>query len=320
MQHTVLSVLCLKGTISEMEVANFRERGQAALRQKAQRGTLIQRVAIGYVRVADDRIEKNPDARIRSTIDLIFRKFAELSSVRQVYFWFDREQIKLPVARGSKEAGEIVWLPARYHAVLSVLKNPVYAGAYVYGRKKTITRLEAGQKVQRRVKRRNEDWSVLILDHHEGYIDWDVYQSNQAMIANNDNARSFAGRGAVKHGEALLSGLLRCGYCGAKLLVQYPRTNVIRYQCSGYLLNRDRACCVMFGGLRADRQVSEQLMQCLTPLGIGADRSSLSRTGTDRMDKHHASSTAAAPLSASTVSRFCNPGRSCQLLRSTPRR
>jgi len=77
-------------------------------------------------------------------------------------------------------------------------------------------------------------------------------------------------RGPVKHGEALLAGLLRCGHCGAKLLAQYPGPRVIRYQCSGYLLNRDHACCVMFGGLRADRLVSEQLLHCLTPFGIEA--------------------------------------------------
>jgi DNA invertase Pin-like site-specific DNA recombinase len=263
-------LLGMKGTISEMEVATFRERGQAALRQKAQRGALIQRVAIGYVRGPDDRIEKDPDARIQSTIDLIFRKFAELGTVRQVYFWLDRQQIQLPVTLGSKDAREMVWQAARYHAVLSILKNPVYAGAYAYGRSKTITRLEAGQKIQRRVKCRREDWAVLRMDHHEGYIDWDVYQSNQTMIAHNDNARSDTVRGAVRHGEALLAGLLRCGHCGAKLLAQYPGPHVIRYQCSGYLLNRDHACCVMFGGLRADRLVSEQLLQSLTPFGIEA--------------------------------------------------
>jgi hypothetical protein len=82
-------------------------------------------------------------------------------------------------------------------------------------------------------------------------------------------------RGAVRHGEALLAGLLRCGHCGAKLLAQYPRPRAIRYQCSGYLLNRDQACCVMFGGLRADRLVSEQLLQCLTPFGT--------ETGTARL-------------------------------------
>jgi hypothetical protein len=166
---------------------------------------------------------------------------------------------------------EIVWQPARYHAVLSVLKNPVYAGAYAYGRSKTVVRLAAGQKqVHRQVRRSRGDWAVLILDHHEGYIDWDVYQSNQTMIAHNDNARGSAVRGSIKHGEALLAGLLRCGHCGAKLLAQYPGPRVIRYQCSGYLLSRDHACCVMFGGLRADRLVSEQLMQSLAPFGIEA--------------------------------------------------
>lgn len=264
-------LLGMKGTISEMEVASFRERAHAALLQKAQRGSLIQRVAIGYVKGSDGRIEKDPDARVRATIDLIFRKFAELGSVRQVYFWLDQQQIQLPVVCGPKEAREIVWQPARYHAVLSVLKNPVYAGAYAYGRSRTMTRLEAGRKrAVRQLQRRREDWTVLILDHHEGYIAWDVYQSNQAMIAHNDNARGDVVRGSVKHGAALLAGLLRCGHCGAKLLAQYPSPGVIRYQCSGYILNRDHACCVMFGGLRADRLVSEQLLQCLTPFSVEA--------------------------------------------------
>jgi excisionase family DNA binding protein len=264
-------LLGMKGTISEMEVASFRERAHAALLQKAQRGALVQRVAIGYVKGPDDRIEKDPDARVRSTIDLIFRKFTELCSVRQVYFWFDQQKIQLPVVRGPEDVREIVWQPVRYHAVHSVLKNPVYAGAYAYGRSKTIVRLEAGKKrVFQQKQRRREDWAVLIMDHHESYIDWDIYESNQTMIAHNENARGGAVRGSVKHGEALLAGLLRCGHCGAKLLAQYPGPRVIRYQCSGYLLNRDRACCVMFGGLRADRLVSEQLLHCLTPFGIEA--------------------------------------------------
>jgi excisionase family DNA binding protein len=264
-------LLGMKGTISEMEVASFRERAQAALLQKAQRGALVRRVPIGYVKGPDDRIEKDPDARIRSTIDLIFRKFTELSSARQVYFWLDQQHMQLPAARGAETAREIVWQPARYHAVLSVLKNPVYAGAYAYGRSKTRQRIEGGLKqVRRQVQPRQEDWAVLIRDHHEGYINWDVYQSNQTMIANNDNARGNAVRGSVKNGGALLAGLLRCGHCGAKLLAQYPGPSVIRYQCSGYLLNRDQPCCVMFGGLRADRLVAEQLMQSLAPFGVEA--------------------------------------------------
>jgi hypothetical protein len=143
---------------------------------------------------------------VASTIDLIFRKFAELGSVRQAYFWFDQQHIELPVARGPEEVREIVWQPARYHTVLSVLKNPVYAGAYAYGRSKTVVRLDAGQKrVRRQVQRRREDWAVLIMDHHESYIDWDVYQSNQTMIAHNDNARDYIAF-CVGSGPSALSG------------------------------------------------------------------------------------------------------------------
>jgi DNA invertase Pin-like site-specific DNA recombinase len=264
-------LLGVKGTISEMEVATFRERAHSALMQMAQRGDLVRRVAIGYVKRADGRIEKDPDARVGAAIDLIFRKFAELGSARQVYFWLNQQQIQLPIVRGPEDAQELIWQPARYHAVHSVLKNPIYAGAYAYGRSKTVRRLEAGQKrVLRQLRRRREEWSVLILNHHEGYIDWDIYENNQKVITDNDNARGGVVRGAIKNGDALLAGLLRCGRCGAKLLAQYPRPGVIRYQCSGYILNRDQECCVMFGGLRADRLVSEQLLQCLAPLGVGA--------------------------------------------------
>src|SRR5437588_2112038 len=106
-------LLGMKGTISEMEVASFRERAHAALLQKAKRGELVQRVPIGYVKGAGDRIEKDPNARVQAAIDLIFRKFAELGSVRQVYFWLDQQHIPLPTVRGPEDAQEIVWQPAR---------------------------------------------------------------------------------------------------------------------------------------------------------------------------------------------------------------
>ena len=264
-------LLGMKGTFSEMESATFRERAQSAMKQKAQRGELVKRVPIGYVKAPDDRIEKNPDARVRTAIELIFQKFAELGSVRQVYFWLSQQHVELPVTRGTEAEQQIVWQPARYHAVLSVLKNPTYAGAYAYGRSRTVTRIGEGQKrVVRQLRRKREEWTVLIPNHHEGYISWDVYESNQTLIAHNENARGGAVRGSIKRGEALLAGLLRCGHCGARLLAQYPGPAVIRYQCSGYILNREHACCVMFGGLRADQQVAEQVLRCLAPLGVAA--------------------------------------------------
>src|SRR6202165_4262684 len=100
-------LLGMKGTISEMEVASFRERAHSALLQKAQRGALVRRVPIGYIKGPKDRIEKDPDARVRTAIDLIFGKFAELGSVRQVYFWLDTHHSPLAVARGPEEVREI---------------------------------------------------------------------------------------------------------------------------------------------------------------------------------------------------------------------
>ncbi len=272
-------LLGMKGTFSELESATFRERAQSAINQKAQRGELVKRVPIGYAKAPDNRIEKTPDARIRTAIELIFRKFAELGSVRQVYFWLSQQHIELPVAQGTEAEQKIVWQPARYHAVLSVLKNPTNAGAYAYGRSRTVTRIGDGQKrVVRQLRRKREEWAVLIPNHHEGYISWSVYENNQTLIAHNENARGSAVRGSIKRGEALLAGLLRCGHCGARLLAQYPGPTVIRYQCSGYLLNRERACCVMFGGLRADQQVAEQVLRCLAPLGVAAALEAIKQT------------------------------------------
>jgi hypothetical protein len=220
------------------------------MKQKAQRGELFKRVPIGYVKAPDDRVEKNPDGRVREAIELLFRKFAEFGSAQQVYLWLSAQEIRLPVARGRETEQEIVWQPARYHAVLSVLQNPMYAGAYTYGRTRATARIEEGQKkVVRQLRRKRADWAVLIPDHHEGYITWDVYQSNQTVIAHNENAKGTMVRGSVKRGDALLAGLLRCGHCGARLLTQYPGSTAIRYQCSAYRINRDHACCVMFGGI-----------------------------------------------------------------------
>lgn len=264
-------LLGIKGTISEMEVATFRERAQAALDQKAQRGELFRRVAIGYVRTPDDRIEKDPDERVRAAIDLAFLKFAELGSVRQLYFWLCEQQIKVPAIAGAGSEQQIVWKQPRYHTLLSLMKNPIYAGAYAYGRTKASVRIEQGRKrVVREKHNTPEQWSVLITDHHDGYIGWDVYKANQAMIANNANGKGDMVRGSVKRGGALLAGLLRCGHCGAKLLAQYPGPAVIRYQCGSYILDREASCCVMFGGLRADSLVGEQVLECLKPLGIQA--------------------------------------------------
>jgi len=278
----------MKGTISEMEVATFRQRAQAALKQKAKRGELIRRVAIGYVRTANDRLEKDPDERIRAAIDLVFSKFAELGSARGLYFWLSQHQIRLPVVTGAGISRTIVWKIPRYYSVLSMLKNPVYAGAYAFGRSRATVRLEHGHKrIVRQRYHQHEQWAVFIPDHHEGYISWNVYQNNQALIANNTNAKGDIVRGSIKRGGALLAGLLRCGHCGAKLLAQYPGPST-RYQCSGHAKEPGSEICVAFGGLRADRLVCDLVLECLKPLAVRASLQaieSLQSAGDERV--HH---------------------------------
>jgi DNA invertase Pin-like site-specific DNA recombinase len=264
-------LLGMKGTISEMELANFRQRAHEAMKQKAKRGELFSRVPIGYVRTIDDRLEKDPDERVRAAIDLVFRKFAEFGSARRLYFWLGEQGIEMPAVASAGSSERVVWKAPNYHGLLSLLQNPAYAGAYAYGRSKTSVRIEDGRKRAVQTTRRNpEDWSVLILDHHEGYIDWDAYRGNQELMAHNTNSFGSAVRGSVRRGNALLSGLLRCGHCGAKLCVAYPDASSIRYQCTTRILNRDHPCCVTFGGLGADRLVAEQVLRCLQPLGLQA--------------------------------------------------
>lgn len=264
-------LLGMKGTISEMELASFRQRAQAAMEQKAKRGELFKRMPIGYTRAGDDRVEKDADERVRAAIDLVFRKLAEFASVRHVYFWLCEQQIKWPSITSVGGARQIVWTQPRYHSLLSLFRNPAYAGVYAYGRTKTDVRIENGRKRTHRTKHANhEDWTVRILDHHEGYIDWNTFESNQLLIAHNANTKGAAVQGSVKRGSALLSGLLRCGHCGAKLIVQYPSQTSIRYQCSARILDRDQSCCIMFSGSGAHRAVVEQVLQCLKPIGVEA--------------------------------------------------
>jgi len=263
-------LLGMKGQISEMELANFRARAQGALAQKAKRGELIQRVAVGYVRSADDRLEKNPDARVREAIELVFRKLRELGSARRLYFWLLTEKIQLPSVVGGMGAA-VKWQAPRYHSLLSLLQNPVYAGAYAYGRTRTQVHLKQGRKQVTRTKHRAPaDWRVLITDHHDGYIDWDEYQRNQTLLAHNAVGRGAAVRGAVRSGPALLAGLLRCGHCGRKLHVEYPSQGHTRYACMSSRLLADSAACVRTNGQQADEMVSEEILRCLSPLGVEA--------------------------------------------------
>lgn len=267
-------LLGMKGTLSEMELSTLRQRSQEALMQKARRGELFTSVAIGYVRAPNDRLEIDPDRRIRKALDLVFRKFRQFGSIRQVLMWLRQERTELPAIAYGAEGRIILWRLPVYNAVHHILTNPVYAGAYVFGRTKTVTRIERGRKHSVAGQRlAQEQWQILIHDHHEGYIAWDEYQANQRQITQNAAMKGRLVRGPARRGEALLAGLLRCGHCGRKLHVAYSGINSScrRYNCQGAMINHGiPERCISFGGFRADRMIEDELLRRLQPLGIQA--------------------------------------------------
>jgi excisionase family DNA binding protein len=266
-------LLGMKGTMSEMELSMLRQRSVEALRQKARRGELFLNVPVGYVRIRHDRIAMDPDLRVREAIALVFRRFAEFQSVRQVHLWLRQEQIRMPAVEISEEGQRVVWKLPVYSTVLRPLTNPIYAGAYAFGRTCSRVTVEAGRKRVRRGHRRDRsEWEVLIPEHHEGYVSWVEYERNQRLIADNAQGMGLMARGSVRRGDALLAGLLRCGHCGRRLHVSYSGTQgfCVRYNCRGAHINHGTRPCIAFGGLRVDAAVSTEVLRLLGPLGLEA--------------------------------------------------
>lgn len=282
-------LLGMKGTMSEMELSTFRQRSIEAMRQKARRGELHLTVAVGYAKTDDNRIEKDPDQRVQDGILLVFRKFAELQSIRQVLLWFRRESVLVPAVVPGRGRRPIEWKTPVYHTLHHMLTNPVYAGSYAYGRRGTRVTIEGGRKrIMRDTLRRNwRDWEVLIHDHHEGYITWAEFERNQHLIADNANGKSYLGRGSIRRGEALLPGLFRCARCGRRLHVQYTGKggNTQRYACKGTFSAEAAANCIGFGGMRVDRVVAQEVLDRLQPLGIEAALAAVQAQTEQRSDK-----------------------------------
>jgi excisionase family DNA binding protein len=282
-------LLGMKGTMSEMELSLFRQRSLEALKQKARRGELFMTVAIGYLRVGHDRIEKDPDRRVQEAIGLVFAKFAEVQTVRQLHLWMRHEGINLPaVVYGPQQGRSITWKLPVYNTVHHMLTNPIYAGAYAFGRTASRVTIEAGRKrIVRGFRREQSAWDTLILDHHESYIDWAEFERNQRLISDNANGRSFMSRGSVRRGEALLAGLLRCGHCGRKLHVAYSGENGSsgRYHCRGGQINHGGDQCISFGGMRIDREVGAEVIERLQPLGIEAAIAAVEARGAENAEK-----------------------------------
>ena len=214
-------LLGMKGSISEFELGVLRARMLDAARAKARRGELRIGGPIGYCWHREAGLGLDPDLRVQEVVRLIFARFEALGSARQVLLSLAAEQVHFPSPSDGKKLTVLEWRPIRYRAVIGVLKNPFYAGAYVYGKSEKRTAIVEGRARKSYGHGKPQDrWEVLLKEHHDGYIDWSAYERNQAQLAKNayrtpDGAKS--GRG----GRALLAGLLACACCGRRLLVSY---------------------------------------------------------------------------------------------------
>jgi DNA invertase Pin-like site-specific DNA recombinase len=266
-------LLGLKGTMSEYELSLLRQRGLAARDAKAARGELRFALPPGYCWNELGRIEKDPDERIVETIGLVFRKFRELGSARQVLLWAKESEVQLPVVRQSELGYRIKWQSPAYHNVLKMLQHPVYAGAYVFGRTSQQTHVVDGRARKASPKRKSmQSWNVLLRDHHHGYISWEEFEENQKMISENAHMQKRTSRKSARGGRALLTGLVRCGRCGRLMRVFYGMRSghAHRYQCRGDDSHVGAGLCIGIGGVRVDKAVAGHILEAVSVHAIEA--------------------------------------------------
>jgi DNA invertase Pin-like site-specific DNA recombinase len=266
-------LLGLKGTMSEYELSLLRQRGLAARDSKAKRGELRFALPPGYCWDELGRLEIDADERIADTIRLVFRKFRELGSARQVLLWAKDNAVQLPVARQGPMGPRIEWKPAQYFNVIELLRHPIYAGAYVFGRTGQRVQLKGGRahKTNGHAKPM-QAWNVLIREHHPGYITWTEFEENQRMLEENAYMKKRMARKSARGGRALLTGLVRCGRCARMMRVFYGMRSghAHRYQCPGDRALCGTAACIGIGGVRVDRAVAAAIVEAVSPHAIEA--------------------------------------------------
>jgi DNA invertase Pin-like site-specific DNA recombinase len=259
-------LLGLKGSLNEYELDLLRQRSLAARYEKARRGELVVGAPVGFVK-AGDRYEKDPDRRVQEAIGLVFDKVLELGSARQALLWFLEHDLDLPV---KGKDGETTWRRPNYATIHRMITNPIYGGAYAYGK----TAVAAGYdgvcvKVRIRHKARS-DWLALKPNAHEGYISWEKAEAIRNMVSS--NIPTSRHHGAPKHGDALLAGLVRCRRCGRKLTLRYSgaKHHIPRYSCTRGWMDNGEPRCIAFGGLRVDDAIEDALLTVVGPGAVAA--------------------------------------------------
>jgi DNA invertase Pin-like site-specific DNA recombinase len=265
-------LLGLKGTMSQAELHFIRARLLGGKRNKARRGELRFPLPVGYIYGEEPgSVLIDPDQEIRSAVELIFKLFHQSGSAYGVVRHFAQEHLRFPKrAYGGIWNGRLLWGDLKHTRVLGVLTNPCYAGAYVFGRYRGSKSLSSDGQIQSRSRKQPIDsWSVLIQDHHPGYIRWQQYLDNQQILSQNQtNKPEQMLCQSAREGRALLQGLLLCGGCGRRLSPRYTGNGGIYpvYGCTGR--HQDtiyRKECIHIQADLVDRAVSRRVLEVLQP-------------------------------------------------------
>jgi DNA invertase Pin-like site-specific DNA recombinase len=261
-------LLGLKAMMSEVEMLTMRNRLHRGKLHKAQRGELFHSVPIGYWKLPTGHVDMEPDEQARAVLHLVFDKFNELGTMWAVFRYLLRHNILLGrrVHQGPR-AGELEWVRPTLAILRAVLHHPIYAGAYVYGRRATDRKRTASGGGKRRLRWvRREAWQVLLRDRLPAYISWERYEANQQRLLHN---RSLPGSpGTAREGAALLTGLVVCGRCGHCLSGCYKTKTQVYYICMHHLRAGKESVC---SGLKAtviDDLVVGQVLQALQPAAL----------------------------------------------------
>lgn len=260
-------LLGLKGSLNEYELDLLRQRSVEARRAKAQRGELLVAAPVGFLKTDAPHFEKDPDRRIQEAVALVFQKFGELGTVRQTLSWFLEHGLQLPARSVS---GAITWRRPSFGVLYRMLSNPIYGGAYAYGKTESTIRYEQGEPRTSSRRRPREEWLAFIPQAHEGYVSWEEFERNRQTMATNTRAWDHAG--PVTHGPALVTGLLRCRRCGRKLVVCYTGNahNVLRYICVRGARDNGEPRCISFGGLVVDDAIGKEILRVVQPAAVDA--------------------------------------------------
>lgn len=268
-------LLGMKGTMSEAELHIIRARLDGGIRNKAARGELRRGLPVGFVwGERDGEVLFHPDEAVTGAVRTVFERFAEFGSARRVWLWFRSEGLSFPLQQAPDgRLGPIRWVTPTYTALHHILTNPVYAGAYTYGKTRYERYIDEHGAVRKRIRHLPiHQWAVLIPEHHPGFIDWTTFQANQARLDSNTRPKPHQPGGAVREGSALLQGLATCGHCGRRLHVHYRgRNSAPGYHCAGKdLVNGRGVYCLTVGGMAIEQAVANAFLQAVTPAAVEA--------------------------------------------------